>query len=133
MANYLKLYAATLAIFLLVDMLWLGVAARSFYRKHLGFILADNPNWAAAIPFYLIFVLGMLVFVVVPGLGEQPMTSFLFRAALYGLVTYAAYDLTNHATLKDWPSIVTFVDLTWGVVVSTGVALASLMLGRWLV
>lgn len=130
MLHYLKLYLATLAVFLTIDLAWLGFIARPFYQKHLGYILASPPNWIAAILFYLIFVAGILVFVVVPGLNTESFTTTLLRAGFFGLVTYATYDLTNLATVKDWPAIVTFVDMIWGTVLSIAVSCAGLAIGK---
>ena len=132
MAYYLKLYFATLIAFFAVDMVWLGLVARTFYRKHLGFLMAPSPNWPAAIIFYLLFVIGILVFVVLPGLEANSLRTTLLRAALFGLITYATYDLTNLATVKDWPLLVTVVDLIWGTVLSVVVSLAGYWAGRWL-
>ena len=132
MVYYIKLYFITLVAFFAIDMLWLGWIARSFYRKYLGFIMAPSPNWTAAIIFYLLFILGILVFVVIPGLNEGSLRNTLVRAALYGLITSATYDLTHLATLKDWPVFLTVVDITWGIVLSTLVSYASYMGGRWL-
>ena len=132
MAYYFKLYLATLVAFFAIDMLWLGLIARSFYQKHLGFLLAAHPNWTAAMIFYLLFIFGILVFVVVPGLKADSLKSTLLHAALFGLITYATYDLTNHATVKDWPVIVTVVDLIWGTVLSLAVSFASFQAGKWL-
>ena len=128
----LKLYFATLGVFFVVDMLWLGVLARGFYRKYLGGLLAPNTNWLAAGIFYLLFIFGILFFVVLPGLKEGTLSALLLRAALYGLITYATYDLTNLATLKDWPVVLTVVDILWGVTLSTLVSLASYAIGRWM-
>ncbi len=131
MINYLKLFLVTLVAFFAIDMLWLGLIARSFYRKHLGFLMAPSTNWTAAIIFYLLFILGILVFVVVPGLQqEQSLQTVLIRAALYGLITYATYDLTNLATLKDWPVFLTIVDMTWGTVLSLLVSFISFSAGK---
>ena len=132
MAYYLKLYFATLIAFFAIDMIWLGLVARTFYRKYLGFLMAPNPNWLAAIIFYLLFIVGILVFVVVPGLKESSLKTTLLRAALFGLITYATYDLTNLATVKDWPVLVTVVDMIWGMILSVIVSLASFMAGKWL-
>lgn len=132
MAYYLKLYLATFIAFFAIDMLWLGWLARGFYRKYLGFLMAPSPNWVAAFIFYMLFILGILVFVVVPGLQEGSLRTTLVRAALYGLITYATYDLTNLATLKNWPVFLTVVDITWGIVLSTVVSLISFLAGRWL-
>jgi uncharacterized membrane protein len=132
MTYNLKLYISTLAVFFAIDMVWLGLLARTFYRKHLGFLMAPNPNWLAAIIFYLLFIVGILVFVVLPGLESGSLRDTLLRAALFGLITYATYDLTNLATLKDWPVTVTVVDMIWGTVLSVMVSYASFVIGRWL-
>src|SRR3972149_4954028 len=116
MAYYLKLYFVTLIAFFAIDMVWLVLVARTFYRQHLGFLMAPRPNWLAAIIFYVLFIVGILVFVVVPGLEDGSLKTTLLRAALFGLITYATYDLTNLATIKDWPVLITVVDLAWGMV-----------------
>ena len=113
-------------------MLWLGLVARTFYRKYLGFLMAPSPNWLAAIIFYLLFVVGIVVFAVLPGLETRSLKTTLLRAALFGLIAYATYDLTNLATVEDWPLIVTIVDLIWGTVVSVAVSYAGYMAGKWL-
>jgi uncharacterized membrane protein len=129
---YLKLYLCTLLGFLVIDMVWLGLIARGFYQKQLGFLLRANPNWSAAIVFYLLFVCGLLVFVVVPGLEAGSTRKVLMLGALFGLITYATYDLTNLATVKDWPWIVTVADLCWGVVLATSVSYLGYLAGNWL-
>jgi uncharacterized membrane protein len=132
MANYLKLYLVSLFAFFAIDMLWLGLVARTFYRKHLGFLMAPSPNWPAALIFYLLFILGLLVFVILPGLQTGSLKITLLRAALFGLITYATYDLTNLATVKDWPLVVTVVDMIWGVVLSVTVSYIGFLAGKWL-
>ena len=131
MAYYLKLYFSTLFVFLAIDLIWLGFVARTFYQKYLGYMMTPSPNWFAAIVFYLLFIVGILVFVVLPGLKHNALQSTLLRAALFGLITYATYDLTNLATLKNWPIVVTVVDLIWGMVLSVAVSFASFMMGKW--
>jgi len=131
-AYYIKLYLATLVAFFAVDLVWLGLVARTFYRKYLGFLMAPKVNWPAALIFYLLFVVGILVFAVLPGLESGSLKTTLLRAALFGLIAYATYDLTNLATLKDWPLTVTIVDLVWGTAVSVLVSLAGYFAGRWL-
>lgn len=132
MAFYLKLYFATLVAFFAIDIVWLGLVARTFYRKYLGFLMAPNPNWLAAIIFYLLFIVGILVFVVVPGLADNSLKTMLLRAALFGLITYATYDLTNLATVKNWPLMITIVDLIWGTTLSVVVSYISFLAGKWL-
>ena len=130
MAYYIKLYLATLIAFFAIDMVWLGLIARTFYRQQLAFLLRPDTNWVAAIIFYLLFILGILVFVVLPGLEEDSLKTTILRAALFGLVTYATYDLTNLATVKDWPLLVTIVDLAWGTFLSIAVSCVGFLAGK---
>lgn len=132
MVYTIKLYFVTLAVFLAVDLIWLGLIARGFYQKQLGFLLAPTTNWPAAILFYLLFVAGLMAFVIMPGLETGSLKLTLLRAAFFGLVTYATYDLTNLATVKNWPVFLTVVDLAWGTVLSVIVSLFGFMIGRWL-
>ena len=104
----------------------------AFYRKHLGFLLADQPNWWAAVAFYLILVAGIVIFSISPALQAGSLPKALVLGGLFGLVTYATYDLTNQATVKDWPGIVTFIDLCWGVALSASVSCLGYLAGRWL-
>lgn len=128
--NSLLLYVITFACFFLIDMIWLGFIAKNFYRKHLGDLMTSRVNWAAAILFYLLFIFGLLVFVVQPGVIENTPLHALLMGALLGLVCYATYDLTNLATLKDWPVVVTVVDLVWGTVLGGAVSFFSVLIGR---
>jgi len=129
---YLKLYVVALMVFLAIDMLWLGVIAKGMYQKHLGYLMAPEINWWAAFAFYGLFVVGLLVFVVSPGLEEKSLLAVVWKAALFGLVTYATYDLTNQATVKNWPMLITIIDLIWGAVLSTMVGVVSFYAGLWL-
>lgn len=110
-------YLAMLVSFFALDILWLGFVARDFYQHQLGHWLSANVNWTAATAFYLIFLVGMLVFVVMPT-ANASWLRVIVMAFLFGIVTYAAYDLTNLATMKDWPVIVAVVDMLWGGVIS---------------
>jgi uncharacterized membrane protein len=124
------LYLIALTAFFLIDMIWLGAVAKGFYRKHLGAFMAQKIIWPAAILFYLLFIVGLLVFVIQPALAQgEPFQAFLF-GGLFGLVSYATYDLTNLATFKDWPLVVTVVDLAWGASVGGLVSLVSTLVGR---
>jgi uncharacterized membrane protein len=124
------LYFITLAVFFAIDMIWLGVVAKGFYRRQLGYLMTPQVKWAAAILFYLLFIVGLLVFAVRPALlGGRPLTA-LGLGALLGLISYATYDLTNLATIKDWPLLVTVIDLIWGTVLGGSVSLISVLLGR---
>lgn len=96
----LKLYFITLLAFLAIDSLWLGFVAPSFYRSQIGYIMAENPNLIVAGLFYLLFVFGMVIFVVEPGVREGNLSRAVLRGALFGLVTYATYDLTNRLKIS---------------------------------
>lgn len=116
--------------FLGIDSFWLGLVAPSFYSSQIGYIMADQPNFLAAGLFYLLFIFGMVVFIVEPGVKEQTLMQAVMRGALFGLVTYATYDLTNLATLAGWPVLVTVVDLLWGTFLSAAVTLVSVWAGK---
>jgi uncharacterized membrane protein len=133
MIYYLKLYFVLLIAFFAIDMAWLGLVARSFYQKYLGFLMAPSPNWLVAILFYLLFIVGILFFVVVPGLESGSFKATLLRAALFGLITYATYDLTNLATLKDWPVLLSVVDMIWGTCLSILVSAIGFIAGKRLI
>jgi uncharacterized membrane protein len=122
---FIKLYFITLPVFLAVDMLWLGFIAKNMYTKYLGFLMKPDVNWGAALLFYLLYILGLVVFVITPALEKQSWVQALLMGALFGLIAYATYDLTNLATVKDWPIIVTVIDLCWGMVLSGVVSLIS--------
>lgn len=124
-------YILTLVVFLAIDALWLGVVARGFYKRELGHLLTDEVRWWAAALFYALYVAGLLVLVVVPHRDG----TLLYTAALgavFGLCAYAAYDLTNLATLARWPLVVTAVDMVWGAVLTGTTAAAGWRIARWL-
>ena len=118
-------FGIVLVTFLAVDMIWLVFVARKFYAGQLGFLMRDPVNWTAALLFYALFVVGVLFFVISPALEKQSLGYAVLAGALFGLMTYATYDLTNLATIKDWPVIVTIVDLAWGTTLSTLVSLVG--------
>ncbi|NLI95123.1 MAG: DUF2177 family protein [Synergistaceae bacterium] len=125
--SFFRLYLVTLVPFIGIDAVWLGLVAPRFYKSQIGYIMARNPNWIAAGIFYLLFVAGMVVFVTGrPGTPVQAVA----RGALFGLVCYATYDLTNLATLEGWPVLVTVVDLVWGTFLSSATALSAYWLSR---
>jgi uncharacterized membrane protein len=123
--QFIKIYLITLPVFFAIDMLWLGFIAKDFYRENIGKLLTDNVNWTAAIVFYLMFIAGLVIFVISPAIEKSSWFYALIYGALFGLITYATYDLTNLATLKDWSLKVTIVDLIWGMVLSATVSTIS--------
>ena len=123
-------FIASLAAFCAGDFVWLGFVARDFYAARLGALLLPEPNFAAAIAFYPLYAAGLLVFCVRPALATQSRWRAPLSAAFFGLVAYGTYDLSNLATLKGWSVTVTFVDIAWGMVVSSVAALAGYTAGR---
>ncbi len=119
---FFKLYTIALPVFFAIDMLWIGLVAKSFYAKQIGSLLKPNVNWAAAILFYLLFIGALVVFVILPAIEKHSWVHALLFGALFGLVCYATYDLTNLAVAKDWPLLVTIVDLLWGTVLAASVS-----------
>jgi uncharacterized membrane protein len=130
---YLKLYALTVPVFFIIDLIWLGVVARGFYQKNLKYILSPNVNWTAAIIFYLMYIAGILIFAVLPGIAKDSVRHAALWGALFGFFTYATYDLTNLALLKDWPLNIVVVDILWGMVLCTVVSTLSFYIARWLI
>ena len=109
----------------MVDLLWLGIVAKNLYKKYLGFMMADRPNWVAAIAFYLIYIFGLVYFIVYPATVDGTFQTVLMNGMVFGFITYSTYDLTNLATLKGWPLTITLVDLMWGTFLGGSVSLIS--------
>jgi uncharacterized membrane protein len=129
----LKQFLVAFTTFLIIDGLWLTVVAKDFYAKQLGFLMAKTPNLAAALIFYLIYIFTMVVLIISPALQKGSLMTAIWTGALFGLCAYATYDLTNLATIKDWPLLVTIVDLIWGTVLSAAVAgISYLILTRFI-
>ncbi|NDE63739.1 MAG: DUF2177 family protein [Chlamydiae bacterium] len=129
MKTFLSSYAAALVILLFLDAIWLSIMGKNFYRPQLGSLMAQEFNWVAAILFYLIYALGLTGLVLYPLLQATgcPMKS-LWMGALFGLSAYATYDLTNLATLKNWPLLVVIVDLAWGTILTGASSFATFIL-----
>ncbi|WP_305987360.1 DUF2177 family protein [Roseibium sp. MMSF_3544] len=111
-------YVATAIVFLAVDYVWLSQVATRFYFDRIGHLLMDKPNMAAAGVFYIIYVIGIVVFAVAPALKSESLATAIIYGAMFGFFTYATYDVTNYATLRNWPVIVTVVDVAWGTALS---------------
>jgi uncharacterized membrane protein len=122
---FFKLYAIALPIFFAIDMLWLGVVAKNLYKNQLGYLMTPNVNWIAAIVFYLLFIVGLVVFIISPAMEKHSIMHAVLYGALFGLISYATYDLTNLATVKDWPILITGIDLVWGSVLAALVCSAT--------
>jgi uncharacterized membrane protein len=120
--RYLLAYVGAGITMGVLDAIWLTTMGDRLYRPVIGSIMADKPDMRAAIVFYVLYVFGIVFLAVMPGLREGSLSRTLTTAAVFGLVAYATYDLTNQATLKDWPVLITIVDLGWGTVLTATAA-----------
>lgn len=111
-------YVTTALVFLAIDYVWLSQVATRFYFDRIGHLLMDKPNLAAAGVFYILYVVGIVIFAVAPALRNESLATAIAYGALFGFFTYATYDVTNFATLRDWPVVVVVVDVAWGTVLS---------------
>ena len=107
-----------LVVFLLIDILWLGFISKSIYQEKIGHLLKADVNWTVAILLYMLLLVGILFFVINPALAKESWKFAFFAGGFFGLITYATYDMTNLATLKDWPVFITVVDILWGTTLS---------------
>lgn len=119
------LFLIAAVIFFSIDMLWLGVVAKKLYRDELGFILSNEVNWIAALIFYVIYLVGVLHFAVIPALKEQSWITALIQGAALGFLCYATYDLTNMATISKWPLKIVIIDIAWGTFLTCAVSLLT--------
>jgi len=124
-----KLYLLTIPLFFAIDMLWLGFIAKNFYQTRLQHLLSPEVNWPAAFSFYFIYIAGILFFAVRPGLDAASLGKACLYGALFGFFTYATYDLTNLATLREWPMAVVVVDIAWGTLLCTLVGGGAYLIG----
>lgn len=125
-------YLVAAAVFTVVDLLWLGLVAKDLYARILGDLLADEPNKAAAVLFYAIFIAGLVYFAIGPAVEEGSWSKALVAGAVYGFVTYATWDLTSLAVLKDFPVGIVPIDMAWGTVLAATVSTATYHLWRLL-
>jgi uncharacterized membrane protein len=132
LAHYAKLYLLTVPVFLAVDLVWLGFIAKDFYRTNLGYVLSAQVNWPPAVLFYLLYIVGVLIFAVAPAIRQASVLKALLYGALFGFFTYMTYELTNMATIAHWPLKVVVIDILWGMMLSAIVAAISYYIGRWL-
>jgi len=123
--RYLYLYIITFVVFFAIDFIWLNFIAKNIYATKIGHLLAENPRLFPALIFYLVFIVGVIIFAVLPGYEAQNIWKTVMLGALFGLLTYSTYDLTNLATLKNWPISVTIIDLIWGTSISTVTSVAG--------
>lgn len=130
--KYIIHFLLTVPVFFAVDLIWLGWLGRPLYKKYIGHLLAENVNWTAAIIFYLLFIIGIMVFAVYPALKLDKLGYALGYGALFGFFTYMTYELTNMAVIKDWSWPIVPIDILWGIVLCTAVSAGSFFIGKWL-
>jgi uncharacterized membrane protein len=128
--RHLVAYAAAAAVFLGLDFVWLGLVAKSAYRSWIGHLLRDEIHAAAAVLFYLVYVVGLVIFAVAPALKDGAWQTAALYGALFGFFAYGTYELTNYATLKDWPFAMVVVDMAWGTALSAMAATAGYAAAR---
>lgn len=131
-SKFLGLYLICAATFLVMDLVWLFLTVPLWYRPALGGLLRPVPSVPVAVVFFLLYIVGLVALAVIPGLREQYAFGALWRGALFGLVAYATYDLTNLATLANWPVSISLIDMTWGLVLNSVVATVGFYGGRML-
>jgi uncharacterized membrane protein len=130
--TFLKLCIIALPIYVLLDLIWLGLVAKNFYQGQIGSLFKTEMNWYAILAFYVIFVASLVVFVITPAIEKASWMHALVYGAFFGLACYATYDLINYALLKDWPLAVTLVDLVWGTAVVATVSTVTYVVARFL-
>jgi len=127
--QFFYLYLMTIPAFFIIDMIWLGTLATKFYQSQIGYLLGP-VNWTAAIIFYLLYIVGIIIFAVNPAIEAGSLSKALVLGALFGFFAYATYDLTNLATIKDWPVLMVIVDIVWGTILTSSVAGVSYYLAK---
>ncbi|TCK23640.1 putative membrane protein [Ancylobacter aquaticus] len=128
--QFIVAYASTGLVFLALDALWLGFMSSRVYRPLIGELMAEQPNWPPAVLFYVLYIAGVVVFAVQPALASGRWTTALALGAFLGLVAYGTYDLTNHATLRNWPAAMTAIDLAWGTLLTALATTAGMLITR---
>jgi uncharacterized membrane protein len=131
MKTHLAAYAGTVIVMVLLDLLWLGVIAKPLYQQGIGHLMTDKPNVPVAVLFYALFGLGLVIFAVLPAGPAPSWAKTVGMAALFGFFAYATYDLTNLATLKQWPIGLSLIDMAWGTCVSGAAAAGGKTLMDW--
>jgi uncharacterized membrane protein len=125
-------YLLTTIVFFILDMLWLGLIAKDLYNKYLINFLNDKVNWTAAILFYLLFIIGIFYFCILPAIEKDSISKAIIGGAFFGIITYATYDLTNLATLKNWPLPIVFIDIIWGMFLTMIVSVSGFFITKWI-
>jgi uncharacterized membrane protein len=118
MNKYLAGYIAAAVVMVALDLLWLGLVAKTMYQQAIGHLMAEQPRLLAAVVFYSLYAVGLLVFAVLPQAADPAWSRTILMGALFGFFAYATYDLSNLATLRNWPIRLTMIDMAWGTALS---------------
>ena len=129
MLEFLKIYVISFLVFFVIDLIWLGVIAKNLYRSQIGFIMKENFNMIAAVLFYLFYIGGLIFFVINRADSWQ---YALFAGMFFGFITYSTYDMTNLATLKDWPLTLTIIDIVWGTFLGGSTSAVTFLIINWI-
>ena len=130
--KWLWLYLISFSAFLAIDFVWLTTMGDRFYRAQLGSLMREQANLPVALLFYLFYVAGVIVLAVMPGVEADSVVKAAAYGALLGFVAYGTYDITNLSTIRDWPVLVTVVDLVWGSVLTATIATIGYYAAKWL-
>lgn len=131
--NFIKIYLIAVPIFFLIDLTWLGLIAKNIYQKYMGHLMRPTPNWTAAVIFYLLFIVGLVIFAIYPAIRNNSWSYALFYGAMFGFFTYMTFDLTSLAVIKDWRWQIVIIDIIWGIVLSSLVSVLAYLIGKnWL-
>lgn len=130
MTKFFVAYLTVAAVFLAIDFIWLSRIAKQFYFSRLGELLLEKPNLGAAVAFYATYVIGIVIFAVAPALKSGSIMTAAIYGALFGFFTYATYDMTNYATLKNWPVSIVIVDIIWGTILACVSAVIGYLVSR---
>ncbi len=133
MKTFFIAYFSSLVSLIILDSIWLSNMIKSFYGPRLSHLTAEHTSYTPAIIFYILYAVGIIVFVVLPAIsGNWSLSRVFLTGALLGLVSYGAYDFTNQATLKDWPTLITVVDLAWGTFLTGTASAVSFHISKFL-
>ena len=130
--GFLKAWAGAAVFLLLIDGLWLGVVARSFYSRQLGDLMLESPKLSIAAVFYVMYSAAVVILASAPAFRSGSLTDALLLGAILGFAAYGTYDITNMSTLKNWPTLMSFVDMAWGTALTTATAAVGFWLLRWI-
>ena len=126
----IKAYLGTLVTFLAIDAIWLGIISRGMYNRWIGHLMRDEPLWPAAGGFYLMYIAGIVFLAVQPAMNDGSWKTAALYGAVLGFIAYGTYDMTNYATLKEWPLTMVLVDLVWGTFLTGTAAVAGYLIAR---